>query len=176
MGSFWEKYILFQLKKNRGVIFHDTKEWCKIWRKTNLWFRKWQENFNKFSLEHLKVSKLGIWWDTFVESIKFMSWKLTEELCVRTMKYDAKREKKLTCCFNTDLKSLNKFWLEHSKVSKTCTLMWPFWPSYIIMFELKKYRGIIFDSIEYWCKIWRKTDLCFQKRHEEFSKISQAEK
>ena len=26
MGSFWAKYILFQLKKYRGIIFHETEE------------------------------------------------------------------------------------------------------------------------------------------------------
>ena len=26
-------------KKYREVIFHDTREWCKIWRKTNLRFK-----------------------------------------------------------------------------------------------------------------------------------------
>ena len=31
------------------------------------------------------------------------------------------------------------------------------------MFGLKKYRGIMFDGIEDWCKIWRKTDMCFKK-------------
>ena len=35
-GSFWTKYISFELKKYRGVIFLDTEEWCKIWRKTDL--------------------------------------------------------------------------------------------------------------------------------------------
>ena len=35
-----------------------------------------------------------------------------------------------------------------------------------IMLELKKYRGVMFDSTENWCKIWRKTDLYFQKWHE----------
>ena len=30
MGCFWSKYIIFALQKNRGVIFHDTEEWCKI--------------------------------------------------------------------------------------------------------------------------------------------------
>ena len=29
----------------------------------------------------------------------------------------------------------------------------------------------MFDDTEFWCKIWRKTDLCFQKWHEEFIKI-----
>ena len=36
----------------------------------------------------------------------------------------------------------------------------------------KKYRSVMFDGTEYWCSIWRKTDFCFQKWHEEFSKFS----
>ena len=32
-----------------------------------------------------------------------------------------------------------------------------------IMFELKKYRGAMFNGTEDWCKIWRKTDLRFLK-------------
>ena len=32
MGSFSAKYILFELKKYREVIFHKTEEGCKIWR------------------------------------------------------------------------------------------------------------------------------------------------
>ena len=30
----------------------------------------------------------------------------------------------------------------------------------------------MFDSTEYWCKIWSKTDLRFQKLHDEFSTFS----
>ena len=60
MGCFWLKYIMFELKKYRGVIFHDAREWCKIWRKADLWFRKWHEEFGIFSPEHTKVSKLGL--------------------------------------------------------------------------------------------------------------------
>ena len=32
MDSFWAKYILFELKKDRGVIFHETEEGYKIWK------------------------------------------------------------------------------------------------------------------------------------------------
>ena len=65
MGSFWPKYILFELKKYREVILHDTEEWCsKILRKADMQFGKWQEESGKFSQEHWKVSKLyWIWWD-----------------------------------------------------------------------------------------------------------------
>ena len=59
----------------------------------------------------------------------------------------------------------DKFWPEHSKISKTFTLIGSFWSMYV-MFELRKYRGVIFDGTEDWCKIWRNTDLCFLKWHE----------
>ena len=32
MGSFWTKYILFELKKYRGHIFVEAEERDKIWR------------------------------------------------------------------------------------------------------------------------------------------------
>ena len=102
MGCFWPKYIMFELKKYRGATFHDTRVWRKIWRKTDLWFGKWHEEFGKFSPEHLKVSKLGLWWDPLIQSRKGMSLKSTEELCVMTMKNDAKFEEELTCCFKID--------------------------------------------------------------------------
>ena len=73
---------MFDLKKYRGVIFHDTEGWCKIWRKTGLWFGKWHEEYGKFPPEHLKVSKLWFWWDPLIRSRKSMSLKSTEELCV----------------------------------------------------------------------------------------------
>ena len=38
--SYCAKYLMFDLEKYRGVIFHDTEGWCKIWRKIDLWFRK----------------------------------------------------------------------------------------------------------------------------------------
>ena len=60
MGSFWTKYILFELKKYRRVISHAIEEWCKIWRKTALLLGKWHGEFGKFSPEHLKVSKLEL--------------------------------------------------------------------------------------------------------------------
>ena len=57
INSFYWKYIKFQLKKYRAVMSHDTGEWCKIWRKTNLLFKQWQE-FDEFWSEHSKVSKI----------------------------------------------------------------------------------------------------------------------
>ena len=41
----------------------------------------------------------------------------------------------------------------------------------IIMKNYEELR-VMFDGTEYWYNIWRKTDLCFQKWHEGFSKFS----
>ena len=107
--SYCAKYLMFDLKKYRGVIFHDTEEWCKIWSITDLWFGKWHEEFDKISPGHSKMSKLGLWWDPFVQSRKCMSLKLTEELCVMTMKYDTKIEEELTCRFKIDMRNFTNF-------------------------------------------------------------------
>ena len=52
MDSFWVKYILFELKKYRGVIFHETEEEYKIWREIDLSFQNWHNEFDKFWPEH----------------------------------------------------------------------------------------------------------------------------
>ena len=178
MCSFWAKYILFELKKYRGVIFNETEEEYKIWRGIYLPFQNWHTEFDKFWPEQLKVSqfftlmgsfwakynvwakkvprsylswhwrviqslkknwiavwkmtwgigkfspeysevsKLELWWDPFVESRKCMSLKFTEELCVMTMKNDAKFEEELTCHFKTDMRNLTNFDLNTRKSKK----------------------------------------------------------
>ena len=106
IGSFCAKYLKFDLKKYRGVIFDGTEEGCKIWRKIDLWFGIWHEEYGKCSPEHLKVSKLGLWWDPLIQSRKCMSLKFTEEPFVMTMKNDAKFEEELTCRFKVDMRNL----------------------------------------------------------------------
>ena len=118
IDSYCAKCLMFHLNEYRGVIFHDTEEWCKIWRKTDLRFGKWQEEFGKFSPEHSKLSKLRLWWDPFVQSIKFMSLKFTEELCIMTVKDDKKIEEELTHHFKTNMNSLTNFDLSTRKSPK----------------------------------------------------------
>ena len=95
MGSFSAKYILFELKKYRGIIFHETEEGYKIWRGIDLSFKNCHNEFDKF-------------------------------------------------------------WPERSKVSKIFTLMRSLWAK-CILFELKKYRGVIFHETEERCKAWELT-------------------
>ena len=65
MGYFWAKYILFELKKYRGIIFHETEERYKIWRGIDLSFQNWHKKFDKFWPEHSKVAKIFILMDSF---------------------------------------------------------------------------------------------------------------
>ena len=54
MGFFWANYVLFELKKYRGLIFHDTEEWCKIWRGIDLLFQNLHEEFGN---THEKINR-----------------------------------------------------------------------------------------------------------------------
>ena len=73
-----------------------------------------------------------------------------------------KIERGIVLSFQNWHEEFDKFWSEHSKISKSCTLMGSFWSKYI-MFELKYYRGVIFDSTEDWWKTWRKTEFVLSK-------------
>ena len=95
---------VFELKKYIGVMLHATAEWCKIWRKTDLWSGKRHKKFGISLLEHSKVSKLGLWWDLFIQSRKFVRLKFTEELCIMEMINEPKFQEELTCRFKTDTK------------------------------------------------------------------------
>ena len=48
-------------------------------------------------------------WDAFIQTKKCMSLKFTEELCVMTMKDDAKFYEELTYYFKTDTRNLTNF-------------------------------------------------------------------
>ena len=118
MGCLWPKYIMFELKQYRGVMFYGTEYWCKIWTKTDFCFQKWHGKFGKFSPEHLKVSKLGLWWHPFIQSRKCISLKFTGELFIMTMKKDAKLNNELTCRFKIDSSTLINFYPSFRKSQK----------------------------------------------------------
>ena len=74
-----------------------------------MWFGKGHQEFRKFSPEHTKLLNLGLSLDPFIQSRKCMSLKFKGELCVMTMKNDAKFEKQLTCQFKIDMWNLTNF-------------------------------------------------------------------
>ena len=79
---------------------HDPEDYCKIWRKTDLLFQKWQD--------------------------------------------------------------FGEFWPEHLKVSKMCASIGSNCAKYLI-FDLKKYRQVIFHDTEEWYKMWNKNRLVVSK-------------
>ena len=78
----WHRRVMQILKKN----------WLVVWKMT---WEIWQI-FTR-ALESVKIG-------TLMGSLKF-----TEELCVMTMKNNAKFEEELTCHFKTDMRNLTNF-------------------------------------------------------------------
>ena len=144
---------------------HDTEDWCKIW-KNDLLFQKWQQ-FSEFWSEHSKVSKICTLIGPFCA--KYMTFGLIKYRVIifHDNGEPCKVWRKAGLWFGKWHEKFGKFSPEHSKLSKICSLMGCFWPKYK-MFLLKKNRGVMFDGAEYWCESWRKTDLSFQKWHEDF--------
>ena len=118
LTCFWPKYIMFELKNYREGIFHGTREYGKIWIKSDWWFEKWRQESGRFSPEHTRVSKLGLLLGPFIQSKKCISLKFTGELYVMTIKNDAKFEEELTCRFKIDMKNLMNFDLSTGKSQK----------------------------------------------------------
>ena len=169
IGSFWEKYILLELKRYRGVIFHETKEGYKIWRGIDFSFQNWYKEFDKFWPHRSKVWKISSWIGSFWAKYILLELKRTEAVSFMKLKRDKKFGEESICFFKFDIRNLTSFdralessenfhfnWLLLSKV-------------YIVW--AKEYRGVISHFIEEWCRIWRKTDLLLGKWHE-FGKFS----
>ena len=152
MYSFLTKYILFELKKYRGVIFHDTEEWYKNWRGIDLSFQNLHEEFDKFWHEHLKVSKIFTLMGSFWTKYILFGLKKYRGVIFHDTEEWYKIWKGINLSFQNWHEEFDKFWPEHSKVSKIFTLMGSFWTKYIL-FELKKYRGVIFHETEEGYKI-----------------------
>ena len=137
IGWFWPKYIMFELKKCRGIMFDFTQDWYKVWWKTGLCFQKltWGT------------------WEIFTRALESLQiGTLMASFCLKLKMYELKIYRGVMCHDNEELRKVWKginflvqnwheefdiFWPEHSNISKTCTLMGFFWTKYM-MFELKK--------------------------------------
>ena len=169
MGSYWGKYILFELKRNTGITAHETEDGYKIWRLIEVSFQNWQKKFDKFWHEHLKVFKIFILIGSF--RAKYILFELKK--CRGVIFHETEEEYKIwtgmDLPFQNWHKKFDKFWPEHLKVSKIFISLSSFWGKYIL-FELKKCRGIIFLETEEGYKIWSRINLSFQNWYKEFDK------
>ena len=60
MGSFWTRYIMFELKNYRGVMCHDTDEWCNIQRKLTGGLKNGIRNLINFHASSCKSENLHL--------------------------------------------------------------------------------------------------------------------
>ena len=107
------KVFNFRPEKVQKNYLHDTEQRCKISRKTDLWFGKWHEEYEKVSPKHMKVSKLGLLWDPLIQNRKSMSLKFTEE-----SEEWCKIWRIIDLSFQNWDKEFDEFWPDHLKVSK----------------------------------------------------------
>ena len=126
MGSFSPNYMSFELKKYRGVIFHDTEQWCKIWINPDLVVSKMPWGIGWTFIKAPKSLKVVHWWDVFVQSIHGFSQKISEKSCVMTLKGVAKFKWKLTYGLKNDTKNLFNFHVCKLKVRKFALWLDPF--------------------------------------------------
>ena len=102
-------YIRFELKKYRGVIFHDTGKWCKIWINPDLVVSKMTWGIGWTFIRAPQSLKTVHWWALFVQSIYCFSWKLSEALCAMTLKGVVTFKHKLRYGLKNDIRNLVNF-------------------------------------------------------------------
>ena len=107
MCYFCRKYIMFEPKKYRGVMCHNTEEWCKIWGGTDLCFEKWHEEFCKFWTKTQKSQ--NIHFNGLLLTKVYNVWAKTEELCVIALKCDVIFKEKLIGGLKNDIRDLVNF-------------------------------------------------------------------
>ena len=118
MDSSWAKYIyiLFELKRYRGIISNETEEGYKIWRGIDVFFQNWHKKFDKFWPEHSKVSKIlnliGTFWGKYILcELKKVYYRglILHELYFMKLKRDTKFGADSTCCFKIGISNITKF-------------------------------------------------------------------
>ena len=149
---------------------HENEKWCKIWRGIDLSFQNWHEEFDEFWPKHLKVSKIFILMCSFWAKYILFKLKKYRGVIFHETEEGYKIWRGMDSSFQNWRKKFDKFWPERSKVSNIFTLMGSLWAKYIL-FELKKYRGVIFHETEEEYKIWWRIDASFKKWHKEFNKF-----
>ena len=114
MGSFCPKYLRFELKKYRGVIFHDTEQWCKIWINPDLVVSKIAWEIGRTFIRAPKSLKDFTLIGSFCPKHMFQLQNFIE-LCVITLKCVAKFGGKLTCGLKNDIRSFFNFHMSSQK-------------------------------------------------------------
>ena len=111
--SIWDCFI--QSRKCMSLNF--TKKLSVITKKNNAKFGEKLTchfkidmiNLMNFDLSTQNFQKRWLYWTVFNQSMSYLSWKSTEELCYRVLTIDTKFEEKQTCVFKNDMRNLPIF-------------------------------------------------------------------
>ena len=150
MCYFCRKYIMFEPKKYRRVMCHNTGKWGKIWRETALCFENWHEEFGEFWPNTPKSENLHFDRPFLTVSIQYNVW-AKQELCVIILKIDSNFEGKMSCGFINYMRNLVVNFTRALKNFKICILRDFFAKEYNV--EQQNYRGVICHDTEGWCNI-----------------------
>ena len=137
MGCFWPNYIMFELKKYTGIMFNCIQDWYKVWRKTGLSFQKLTWEIWQIFTRAIESLQIGTLMAYFCLKLKMYELRIYREVLCHDIEEWCKIGRGIDLSVQNWHDEFDEFWLEHSKVSKMCTLMGFFWTKYI-MFELKK--------------------------------------
>ena len=149
---------------------YENEEWCKVWKGIDLSFQNWHEEFDELWPEHLKVSQIFISMCSLWAKYMLFELKKYRGVVSHETEEGYKIWRGIDLSFKKWHKKFDRFWPEHSKVSKIFILMGSLWAKYIL-FELKKYRGIIFDETDEGYKTWKGIELSLQNWHKQFDKF-----
>ena len=127
-GLFIQSRKCMSLKFTGKFLCHYNEEWCKF-IKIELSVQNWHEEFDKFSPERSKISKicilLGLFWRKY---IVFELKKSIKGLYLIALNIDRKFEKKMTCAFKNDMRNLANFHQSMFESVKIRTLLGSFYP------------------------------------------------
>ena len=146
MGWFWPKYIMFQLKKYKGVMYDGTQDWYKVWRKTDLCFQKLTWGIWQIFTRALESLQIGTLKTSFCLKLKMHKHKIYRGVMCHDNEEWRKNWRGIDLPVqNWQFEKFNEFWLKHFKISKICILRAAF-DQNIKCLSYEKYRGVIFDG------------------------------
>ena len=147
IGSFRAKYILFELKNCRGIIFHEALKRYIILRGSELSFQNWYKEFDKIWAEHSNSQNVHFNGLLLGKVYIVRAKKITEEQSFMKLEKDKKIGEEATSRFKIGIRNLTKCDPSTPKSQKFSFSEAAFEES-IYCLSSKNYREIIFYKTE----------------------------
>ena len=124
-------------------------------------FQNWHKEFDKLWPEHSEVSKMFTLTGSFWEKYTLFELKTYRGVIFHKTEEGYKIWGGIDLSFQDWHKEFDKFWPEHSKVSKIFTLIGSFWTEYIL-FEVKIREELSFMTLKSDAKFKEKQTCCLE--------------